>query len=134
MPITDTLLPFVVDRQVARFVTWHDKPIKSVKGTVAKAVKKAVLSADVTPYSLRHTMAAELRGRGVPAWEVEGLVVHRRPGVTESYAVFSPDYLSEGRAAIDRYFADLDMELPVHPADCVPAKSIHHLSKGEFYE
>src|SRR5690606_37385568 len=63
---------------------------------------------------------AELRGRGVPAWEVEGLLGHRRPGVTESYAVFSPDYLSEGRAAIDGYFADLEMELPVHPADCVP--------------
>ncbi|MBB3983109.1 integrase [Sphingobium fontiphilum] len=120
VPITDTLMPFVFDRKVVRFVTWRDKPIRSVKKTFARAVKNAGLSADITPYSLRHTMAAELRGRGVPAWEVEGLLGHRRPGVTESYAVFSPDYLSAGRAAIDGYFADLGMELPRVSANCVP--------------
>jgi len=120
VPITDTLLPFVLDRTVVRFVTWRDKPIGSVKKTFARAVKEACLPADVTPYSLRHTMAAELRRRGVPAWEVEGLLGHRRPGVTEVYAEFSPEYLSEGRAAIDAYFDDLGMELPVPSAGCVP--------------
>ena len=120
VPITDTLLPLVRDRSVVRFVTWHGNPIQSIKKTFAKAVKAAGLPTDVTPYSLRHTMAAELRRRGVPAWEVEGLLGHRRPGVTETYAEFSPDYLSQGRAAIDAYFDDLALELPTHPADCVP--------------
>jgi hypothetical protein len=43
-------------------------------------------------------MTAELRGRGVPAWEVEGPVGYRWPGVTDSYAVFSPttkSYMSD---------------------------------------
>ncbi|TIN42029.1 MAG: hypothetical protein E5Y32_21155 [Mesorhizobium sp.] len=64
-------------------------------------------------------MAIELRMRGVPAWEVEGLLGHRRPGVTETSAEFAPDYLSKGREAIDAYFTDLGVSLPVPEGLCV---------------
>ncbi|WP_425456584.1 tyrosine-type recombinase/integrase [Asticcacaulis tiandongensis] len=107
VPATETILPFVTRRDVSRFVNWHGKPIQSIKKGFATVVKAAGLPKDVTPYSLRHTMAAELRARGVPAWEVEGLLGHKLPGVTEKYAKFAPDYLGHGAKAIDAYFTDL---------------------------
>ncbi len=35
------------------------------------------------------------------------------------YAVYSPDYRSKGREAIDAYFADLGVSLPVPKGLCV---------------
>jgi integrase len=119
VPITDTLLPFVQARDVERFVMWQGRPIESVKTTFRRIVRDAGLSKEITPYSLRHTMAAELRRRSVPAWEVEGLLGHRRPGVTETYAEFDPAYLSKGREAIDAYFADLGLIYVVPNPNCV---------------
>ncbi|HBT67099.1 MAG TPA: hypothetical protein DEB63_01295 [Agrobacterium sp.] len=63
--------------------------------------------------SLRHTMATELRRRGVSAWEIEGLLGHRRPSTTEKYAHYAPDYLSAGRMAIDAYFETLGLTYTV---------------------
>ena len=59
-------------------------------------MKRAGLSPDVSPYTLRHTMATELRKRGVPAWEVAGLLGHKAGSyrTTEIYAKFGPDYLA----------------------------------------
>ncbi|MBB4198590.1 hypothetical protein GGD83_002394 [Rhodoblastus sphagnicola] len=37
-------------------------------------------------------LAAELRRRGARAWEVEGMMGHKRPGVIETRAQFAPDY------------------------------------------
>jgi integrase len=113
VPITDTLFPFVQQRNVMRFVNWHGAPIDSIKKGFKTVVRAACLSEDITPYSLRHTMAVELRKRGVPAWEVEGMLGHRRPGPTETYAEFSPEYLSKGREAIDEYFCELGLSLPI---------------------
>ena len=119
VPVTNTLLPFVARRDVERFVMWNDRPIASIKKTFRLAVATAGLSKEITPYSLRHTMAAELRRRAVPAWEVEGLLGHRRPGVTETYAEFDPSYLSKGREAIDAYFAEIGLSYTVPEAVCV---------------
>jgi len=120
VPITDTLMPFVTPRNESRFVNWHGKPIKSIKKVFATMVKAAELPSDITPYSLRHTMAAELRRRSVPMWEVEGLLGHKRAGITETYAQFDPDYLSNGSRAIDAYFADLGLRFPQSNVNCVP--------------
>ncbi len=119
VPITDTLLPFVQEIERPRFVTWHGKAIDRIDGSFGRTVEAAYLPSDISPYSLRHTMATELRRRGVPPWEVEGLLGHRRPGVTEKYAHFAPDYLSEGRAAIDAYFAELSISYTVPDLDNV---------------
>ncbi|MER8809244.1 tyrosine-type recombinase/integrase [Mesorhizobium australicum] len=113
VPLTDTLLPFLQRRDVARFVNWHGEPVDSIKKGFKTVIRAAGLPDEISPYSLRHTMAVELRKRSVPAWEVEGLLGHRRPGVTEKYAEYSPDYLSKAREAIDDYFADLGVSLPV---------------------
>ena len=109
VPLTDTLRPLLQVKDVPAFVMWNEKPIKSVKKSFALAVEKAGLPDDITPYSLRHTMAKELRKRGVPVWEVQGMLGHRVPGVTENYAEFDPDYLGKGRQAIDAYFTELGL-------------------------
>jgi integrase len=119
VPLTETLLPFLRAADVPAFVLWNGKPIKSVKKTFALAVERAGLSSEITPYSLRHTMAKELRKRGVPAWEVKGLLGHRVPGATEDYAEFAPDYLSQGREAIDAYFKELNLSYTVPTPDYV---------------
>ncbi len=123
VPITHTLLPFLSNESVLRFVNWHGASIKSVKKGFAKIVQAAALNPEITPYSLRHTMASELRRRGVPMWEVEGLLAHKVGRETETYAQFDPDYLSKGSQAIDAYFGALELDLCrfVDPrADCVP--------------
>lgn len=112
VPITDTLLPFLEVRDIERFVHWHGKPVKSIKRAFAATVKEAGLPKDVTPYCLRHTMATELRRRGVSLWEVQGFLGHSVGSrVTETYAKFGPDHLMDGARAIDAYFADLGAKL-----------------------
>ncbi|MGV3553615.1 tyrosine-type recombinase/integrase [Rhizobium sp.] len=84
-------------------------PLKSVRKTFAALVKNSGLSKEITPYSLRHTMATALRKRGVSPWEVEGMLGHRRPGMTKKYAHFQPDYCSQSQQTIDAYFKRLKL-------------------------
>ncbi len=121
VPITDTLLPFLTSERDEPFVNWKGSEIRSVKSTFRRLVTAAGLPKEITPYCLRHTMAAELRRRGVPMWEVEGLLAHKVAGVTETYAKFAPDYLSQGSRAIDAYFEDLGLPFLKPTPDCVPA-------------
>ena len=65
---------------------------------------------DVTAYTIRHTVAAELRKRGVAVWEVAGFLGHSSGyKTTERYAKFGPDHLSEAVRAIDDFFEELRM-------------------------
>jgi hypothetical protein len=64
---------------------------------------------DVTLYVIRHTVATELRKRGVNIWEVAGFLGHSMPknDITERYAKFLPNYQAAVVQAIDAYFAEL---------------------------
>ena len=55
------------------------------------------------PYAIRHTVATEPRGRGVPELEIAGLLGHHLPNfrTTGRYAKYAPDYLSHARVALD---------------------------------
>ena len=64
-------------------------------------------------------MATELRRRGVPLWEIEGMLGHKRPTTSEKYAHYTPDYLSLGREAIDSYFSELSLDYEVPINSCV---------------
>ncbi|GIK98490.1 MAG: hypothetical protein BroJett029_26990 [Alphaproteobacteria bacterium] len=69
---------------------------------------RAAALMELTPYTLRHTMATELRRRGVPSWEVAGFLGHSSGyRTTERYAKYGADHLSAAVRAIDSYFADL---------------------------
>ncbi len=72
----------------------------------AKARGDALL--ELTPYTIRHTVASELRRRGVSPWELAGLLGHSSGyKTTERYAQYAPDHMANAVRAIDDYFADL---------------------------
>jgi integrase len=123
LPITDALLPWLsLERDYQ--VQWkkeQDSPIKSIKTTWRKLRDEAGLDKDVVPYTIRHTVATELRARGVPEWECRGFMGHRSGGVTERYAKFQPNHLGAAVKAIDAYCIELSekTETPI-VLDVVP--------------
>jgi len=97
--------------------------VDDVRYAWRKVRKAAGLGKDVTPYSIRHTMARHLRICGVPAWEVSAQLGHKQPGlsVTEIYAPFAPAYLATSVVEIDKYLKELlistsdrPLTLPIH--------------------
>jgi len=56
---------------------------------------------------LRHSMASELRRRGVNPWELAGYMGHSLLSMTEVYAIYDPAYLSTVAAGIDDIISDL---------------------------
>ena len=99
----------------AHYVNWHGRPVKSIKTTWRKIRKAAGLPAWFAPKVLRHTVASELRRRGVPGWEVSGLIGHKKgeaASTTGGYAKFDPSYLGKARKALDAWIADLAKDVP----------------------
>ena len=79
-------------------------------GVIEDGRRRAAAIIEVTAYTIRHTVAAEMRKRGVPVWEVAGFLGHSSGyKTTERYAKFGPDHLAEAVRAIDGYFADLGL-------------------------
>lgn len=111
VPLLDVLAARLAGISEPYFVHWHGRQVASIKTTWRKMVKAAGLPA-FPPKVLRHTVATELRRRGVPAWEVSGLLGHRTGGTTEIYAKFDPDYLGHAREALDAFLGDLARDVP----------------------
>jgi len=107
VPLTKTLASCLTGAPGAHYVEWRGRPVKSIQKLFRDTRKRAGLSDDVSPYTIRHTMASQLRKRGVPQWEVQGFMGHKTGGTTEIYAKYDPSYLSEAARAIDAYFAEL---------------------------
>ena len=103
VPMTDTVEPWLKRMKEDHVITYHGKTIKSVKKTFHRLKKEDGLPDDFSPYSIRHTMAKELRKRGVPPWELQGMLGHKAGGfrTTEIYAKYDPSYMSTARQAID---------------------------------
>jgi len=120
VPISQTLLPWLEEAvkddeggEDGNLVAYWGRPIKSVRRGF-NAIRDAVgLDKDVSPYAIRHTMAIELRKRGVPPWEVQGILGHKQGGyrTTEIYAKYDPDYLSKSVEAIDDYMAEISQRV-----------------------
>lgn len=110
LPMARTLRPWLERVGEQQIIAYHGKPVASIKTSFTAAREKAGLDASVTPYTIRHTMATELRKRGVPPWEVAGMLGHRSAGyrTTEIYAKYDPTYLGKAVEAIDAYFSELD--------------------------
>lgn len=88
-------------------------PVKSVKKAWAGARTAAGLDNRCTPYSLRHTGAQWLRRSRVPEWDVQTQLGHRRPGTTEVYTAFHPDYLKDAGEALEKLVSQVCNPLPV---------------------
>lgn len=109
VPMTDTLLPWLRRAQGDYLISYRNKPIRSIKSAWRKLRKRADLPPDAVPYTLRHTMASELRRRGIPMVQIAAFLGHKIPDfrTTERYTHFGVDYLADAAAEIDRYFGEL---------------------------
>ena len=108
VPMCNALLPFLRGLPAGPVVHYNGRPLNSIKSAFYRARERAGLTRDVTPYTLRHTVASEMRRRGVPVWEVAGFLGHSSGyRTTERYAKFGPDHLSQAVRAIDDLFANI---------------------------
>ena len=126
--LTDCLLPWLEAGHGEHLVSWRGRPIDDIKSAWRRTRARAGLPAEFTPYVLRHTLATELRGRGVPEWECAGWLGHRTMyRTTEVYAKYRPDYLMQGRAAIDAWMEEIGALLaqrPGHPETPVRVRNV----------
>jgi len=109
VPITKTLRPRLVPSGSSYVVSFRGGPVKSIKTAFRKARDAAGLGKDVIPYTIRHTMATELHKRGVPQWEIDGIMGHAGGGQGASrwYVHYNPDHYGKAVAAIDAYMEEL---------------------------
>ena len=76
------------------------------------------LPANVIPKTIRHTIATELRRRGVPAEQISGLLGHVAMNrTTEVYAKYDPAYLREAKAALTTIFYEVQKHAEKWAAD-----------------
>jgi len=90
---------------------WQDgRVVQSDHHRTLWAKVKSVVPEDVTPYTIRHTVATELRRQGVPEWDISGFLGHQGPGsrTTGRYAHYRPDYMRAAADAMDKYWRRLN--------------------------
>lgn len=118
VPLTNTLAAFLRDAKATPYyVRSHrrDSRLGDIKKAWGTARAAANLPAHFQPKILRHTVASELRKRGVPGWEVSALIGHSRgeaQATTAVYAKFDPAWMTASRTALDAWMADLASDVP----------------------
>jgi hypothetical protein len=81
------------------------------------------LPANVIPKTIRHTVATELRRRGVPAEQISGLLGHvAMSRTTEVYAKYDPSYLREAKAVLTTVFEEVFRYAELWAADHLRTK------------
>lgn len=93
VPISDTLLPVLEQAYRERkneYVLGSNKPMYR---PIKKAMKRAGLSEEYTPHTLRHTWATWAAQSGVPIFNIAGVLGDSVATTEKRYAHHSPDYL-----------------------------------------
>jgi integrase len=137
VPVAAALVPWLApdaaDAKTGRYVTYRGKPITSIIAAFRIARAAAGLDARVTPYSIRHTMARELRKARVPGEQISLFLGHLPSGTastTAVYAPYEPEYLAGAAAAINDVMgrlAALVRNSHKPPPDAAPTgKAIRH--------
>ncbi len=113
VPLLQPLARYVETvRPDGHLVHWHGNRVASIKTTWRKLRRRALLPAWFVPKTVRHTLATWLRQRGVPAWDVSGLLGHHAGGTTDNYAKFDPAYMGPVRLALTAIIQDLGKDVP----------------------
>jgi integrase len=102
LPMANALRPWLASCD-GHLVEYRGKPVRKINAVFRNVRAAAGFDADVIPYSIRHTMASELAGRGVPELELGAFMGHkmRESRTTGRYVKFRPEYLRHAREAID---------------------------------
>ncbi|MEG3620049.1 site-specific integrase [Magnetovibrio sp. PR-2] len=112
VPISEFLLPWLKEADARHFVNYFGRPICSNRKGFEALRTRAGLGKDVVRKIIRHTMAVEMRRRGVTKWEVEGFLGHSgEKSTTDVYAKYAPDFLSKSVAAIDDYMNEISQRV-----------------------
>lgn len=82
-------------------LAYAGRKIATVRYSFEAARKRAGLSDDVIPYTLRHTAGTWMAQRGVPLWQIGGWLGHSQEKTTELYAHHSPDHFEQARKVMD---------------------------------
>lgn len=108
VPMAAFLRPILEEAPDGPLVQWKGKPIDSFKTAFRRMRADAQLPPGAVAKTIRHTMATELRAKGVPEAEIQGFLGHRAyRGATEIYAKYRPDYLGKAVGVIDGYVAEI---------------------------
>jgi len=109
VPMPDFLRPWIEQAPPGPLVRFRGAGVIKVAKTWRDARSAAGLDEAVVPYTIRHTIATELRARGVPELELAGLLGHAMPNfrTTGRYAKYAPTHLSAARAAIDEFITEI---------------------------
>ncbi len=101
VPMTATLRPYLAAVPGPHVVQYRGKPLDSVKSGIRRLRERAKLPKDFTAYSFRRSAIRHLRRMKVPKVDIQGMSGHSDLGVTDVYAPYEPDYLSEAKAAVE---------------------------------
>lgn len=108
VPMTNTLAAWLATATGDHLVAYRGRRLQSIKSAWRRLRAKAGFGDEVIPYTLRHTIATELRARDVPEWECAGFLGHASGKTIEIYAKFRPDYLGKAARAIDDLMSEID--------------------------
>lgn len=139
IPVTSTLMPWL-QRDVGpsgRYVSYRRKPVQSILHMWRLTRVEADLDERVTPYSIRHGLARELRKRRVPTEQISLFLGHLPDGsaaTTSIYAPYEPGFLSDAVDAIEGVMTEVRNHLrraqidkpDVDPADLSEATGKPH--------
>ncbi len=103
VPLGDNLAALLAQaRELARsnhVIEFAGKPVGSVRTGFLAACRRAELNG-VTPHVLRHTAATWMAQKGVPMWQIAGLLGNTVEVVARIYAEHSPEHLRRATEAI----------------------------------
>lgn len=132
VPLPTFLLSEMRKAKTGHFITYHGHPILSAKKAFRRMRADAGLDKRVNPYSIRHTMARELRRRRVPAEQISLMLGHRPMGVKRTdliYAPYEPGFCREAKRAIEAVWAALVRKLRASRPKKALRKSAKHARK-----
>lgn len=110
LPMANFLRPWIAGIPAGPLVAWRGAPVKKINGAFQSVREAAGLDEEVVPYAIRHTIATEMRARGVPELELAGFLGHVMPNIrtTGRYTHVAPDHLSRAKTALDEIANDID--------------------------
>jgi hypothetical protein len=109
VPMCDALAAWIATAPAGPLVQYRGKPVLKLNATWRAMRQRAELGPDVVPYSVRHTIATEMRARGVLELEIAGFLGHSMPNfrTTGRYAKYAPDYLGKAASAVQEVLNEI---------------------------
>lgn len=132
-PIVPTLAPWlpaegklIVYRSLRKDGAVYERPTYTIKNAFAGTLKAAgIVDSNGEPWgspnALRHTIHTYLQTVGVPQAQIDAAAGHSgEKGSGRNYTHLRPEYLTEFRSAVERYWSELDKLTTAHRSQFGP--------------